>query len=91
MQHDLGSRGPDLDRLPRADPAGWHRVEVAVEGDHAVLADVPQLPLGHRIRGRWRRFDSRVIPRRPRRPRRDDLPAGGVLSIWARRRCKLLG
>ena len=65
MQHDLRLRGPDLDQLPGADPAGGHRVEVAVEGDQAVLADVPQVPLGHHIRGRRQRLEGRVITGRP--------------------------
>ncbi|WP_436318842.1 hypothetical protein [Streptomyces griseofuscus] len=47
MQRDLGLRGPDLDQLAGADPAGRHRVEIAVEGDQAVFAHVPQPPLGH--------------------------------------------
>jgi hypothetical protein len=67
--------GQDLDQLAGTDSAGRHGVEVAVEGDQAVLADVPQLPFGHQIRDRGQRFESRVVSRRPLR---DDLSVGLV-------------
>lgn len=45
MQHDLGLRGPDFSQLARANLAGRHRVEIRVEGDEAVLADMAEMPL----------------------------------------------
>lgn len=60
MELDLGLRSPDLDQLPGSDLAGRHRVEVAAEGDQAVLADWPQMPLGHQIRSQWQGLEGRV-------------------------------
>ena len=75
VQADLGLRGPDLDQLTGADLPGGHRVEVRVEGDQAVLADVPQMPLGDHIGDLRQRPQGRVVPRGPEP---DDLAVGAV-------------
>lgn len=61
VQADLRLCGPDLDQLTGADLAGRHRVEVRVEGDQAVLADVPQMPLGNHIRCPGQRPQGHVV------------------------------
>ena len=67
--------GPDLDELVVADLAGGERVEVAVECDQAVLADVPQVTLGHQVGSGRQGPQSEVVADRPDS---DDLAMGAV-------------
>lgn len=61
MQPDLRLRGADPDQLAGTDLPGGHRVEVHVEGDQTVLADVPQMPLGDYVRSLRQRAENGVI------------------------------
>ncbi len=75
MQHDLGLRCPDFDQLAGPDLAGRHRVEIRVEGDEAVLADMAEIPLGDHIRRPRKRAQGHVVPDRAET---DDLAVGAV-------------
>ncbi|WP_237539002.1 hypothetical protein [Streptomyces sp. SID486] len=61
VQHDPRLRGPELLRLAGPDASGGHRAAVAAERDQAVLADRPQMPLGHQTRSRRQRLEGRVV------------------------------
>lgn len=65
MQHDLRPCGLALHQLTWSTPACGPRIEVAAEGDEAVLADRPQRLFGYQIRSRRQRLKGHVVAGRP--------------------------
>ncbi len=82
VQADGAGAGADLDQLPVKHPGRRDRVQVGLERDQAVLADVAQIPVRHHIRpGRTRR-KSGVIALGPHP---DHLAMGAVYDAAAGR------